>query len=561
MKGTLRSVLCPILVGSLFCVQQVLGDPVIAISNPSPPVGGKIAFLNPLLSAEIAHGQGTPMDIRFSIRKADGNWQDIQRFSQAKGGRFRVRPQIVRERNQSYQWKVIAGDGKNTSEQVYRFTVVPYVGEEEMAVAEATCWKYGYIRRGGTPGRFYVATQAAYGRGAAAYDINRGWYDTFAEIPCLGHPCWGYWDNRYHRIGNVGQGGGYSPFIGQLSSDTFEGLQKMNRVQHARQIGRWIRPSNPEPSTFTFHNDRAWILGVDYDKETKHGLVRYWEWTKQAEEKGLGWRGMGWKDPVTIGATRFGGGHAAVLPIDRDTWYCYVIDGAASASSLRHDSTLHYFKSEDGGKSWSTIHDTGIPAHACWSHVSFARYGHNYYVFLTDQGDTLVYSSHDGENWDPQSRKGVSPETERRFWTNSHGALLNQEALIYTSNRGIKYIDKQYGFIVPIDTLRANPGTPANASPPDQTELKPGTTATALQVEVKGEQVYDVAFYWADHRFIEVARLLRDGDTAQASVSGLEPGRTYGWYAVSRGSTLEYSGEPDSTSDEAWTEVHTFTVP
>ena len=71
-----------------------------------------------------------------------------------------------------------------------------------------------------------------------------------------------------------------------------------------------------------------------------------------------------------------------------------------------------------------------------------------------------------------------------------------------------------------------------------------------------------MAFYWADGTFIGEDKLLREGDTATVPVKGLQPGKTYRWYAVARGALLEYYGaEPDAASDEKRSEVVSFSIP
>jgi hypothetical protein len=70
-----------------------------------------------------------------------------------------------------------------------------------------------------------------------------------------------------------------------------------------------------------------------------------------------------------------------------------------------------------------------------------------------------------------------------------------------------------------------------------------------------------VAFYWAEGTFIGEDKLLREGNTATVRVKGLEPGKSYRWYAVARGALVEYYGaEPDAASDEKRSELVGFFV-
>lgn len=545
-KLSIQSFFLPILL--MLC--STFGAEGMNIKSVSPVDGSRIASLNPRLSVEIDNISLS--DITFSLLSDNGVWQEIARYQGVPAGSYAARPSGIRERDTTYVWKVsVVSEGKSIEEE-YGFSVVDYIGEAVTPIGRATCWKYGYIRRGRTPGRFYVTTQTGFGRGGAAYDVDRGWYETFFDTPRMGHASWGYWDSQYHAIGGT-QGGTH---IAQVSSETFTGFQNMDRVRHGRKIGAYQKSNWPETSTYTFNNHRAWIMAIDYHEDTERGDVRYWEWTKEAEDVKRGWRGQGWSDPVTIGDVLSHTGHVSLLQIDRDNWCLYVVEGADEKVS-----TMKYFKSGDAGRTWSGLNDTGIPAHPIWSHVSFARYGDNYHVFLieSDTRETVIYQSSDGITWDPESRKVLETDINPARWMKSRGTMLNQSALIYTSNRNRFGEDDQYGFIVPVSEMLAGPGLSLNPHPGEGSIIASGVSEVSLEVGVKGDQVYDVAFYLADGTFIEIDRLLKEGDTASVKMP-VEPGQTYSWYAISRGATVEYYGEPDSTSDEAWTDIFSFTV-
>ena len=153
-----------------------------------------------------------------------------------------------------------------------------------------------------------------------------------------------------------------------------------------------------EGTAYTFSEDRAWIMTIDFDatqpprdedkKWVEHqgrGVVKYWQWTKAG----------GWEKPVIVGTVANHAGRVALVRHSRDTWYLFVCEGKASdglpgALDLSCSSTLKYFKSTDAGKTWGVLQDTGVPAHAYWSSVSFARYGDNYYVFVSTDGNTQI---------------------------------------------------------------------------------------------------------------------------------------------------------------------------
>ncbi|MCU0872420.1 MAG: hypothetical protein MUE50_08740, partial [Pirellulaceae bacterium] len=439
--------------------------------------------------------------------------------------------------------------------------VVDYIGEPSQKIARAECFKYGHVRRGREPGRFYVATQTGPDN-AAAYDVNRGWSGPIT-IPAMGHPSWGYWDGQYQRFGLVGQ-----KEFGVVSSDTFEGLAETDTVRHAKIIGRWENTdptSNPEASPYTFSNERAWILWIDHEAATEMGHVKYIEWTKDNQEKRAGFRGTGWSEPVRIGRCR-SRWHAGLLRADRSTWYVYVGEGE-NVTPQGSNATLKYFKSVDAGKTWGELQDTGMPVNAVCVNPSFARYGDNYYVFVTDDTSVHAYYSTDGENWRKDSKltlvDGYTGTVGTWSWPlKAHGTLLHQGALISTAfgPPGNSYEGDQYGYITPIPEMLAKPELPSNPCPADGETLTAGTGHVALSVDVAGPQTYDVAFYWENDVFIGVDQLLKQGDTARVEVQGLKGGTTYRWYAVVRGASLEYLGEPDSTSDEVRTKLHGFRI-
>ena len=537
-------------------------DSVITISEPSPADGARVALLNPFLSADVAHSQGRDMTVVFSMRQEDGSWREIRSQQDVGSGRCRIRPEDVRTRNRSYAWRVTASDGKETAVKDYAFTVVDYIGEPSQKIARAECFKYGHVRRGREPGRFYVATQTGPDN-AAAYDVNRGWSGPIT-VPAMGHPSWGYWDGQYQRFGIVGQ-----KEFGVVSSDTFEGLAETDTVRHAKIIGRWENTnptSNPEASPYTFSNDRAWITWIDdWDKATKMGNVKYMEWTKDSQEKGSGFGGTGWSDPVVIGRC-LSQGQAGLLRVDRNTWYVYVGEGE-NVTPQGSNATLKYFRSVDAGRTWGELQDTGLPVNATCINPSFARYGDNYYIFVTDDTSVHAYYSTDGENWRKDSKltlvDGYTGTVGTWSWPlKAHGTLLHQGALITTAfgPPGNSYEGDQYGYITPVPEMLAKPEMPSNSSPAEGETRRAGTSQITLSVDVAGPQTYDVAFYWENDVFIGVDQLLKSGDTARVKVQGLKAGTTCRWYAVSRGASFEYLGEPDSTSDEVRTKLHSFRI-
>ena len=119
---------------------------------------------------------------------------------------------------------------------------------------------------------------------------------------------------------------------------------------------------------------------------SKQGNVKYWEWTEARRVEATGHRRHR-RQPC--GPNRLGAAYA------RDTWYLFVTEGEHGAlDGLQNtdcQSTLKYFKSANAGKTSGPFRIPGVPAHAIFSSVSFARYGDNYHVFLSVGNDSYVY--------------------------------------------------------------------------------------------------------------------------------------------------------------------------
>lgn len=544
-------------------VSRSPGNSVITINEQHPADGGGRGSLNPPLSVTVQHAAGKPMTITFST-DASGQWKEIKRFSRVGNGTYRVSPRDMTQRDRTYQWAVDVSAGKHSVRKEFRFDMVNHVGSGKEIILSSDCHKYGCIKHGWEKGKFFVTIQ----RGMwAAYDLDKGWYRTFQctfktpegvtnvpyskdwdkDLSHVGHPFWGYWNGLYHVVGAHKD---CSEWVG-AESRTFEGFREL-MAKDAVASYCLHGVNSPDGSSYTFSNDRAWIMSVvpDATQDAVKVYVRYWEWTKVA----------GWKEPVTIGSlipNRINNAHVAMIRHTRDIWYVYVVEGPSVYTTHECSSTLKYFKSTDGGKTWDSLQDTGLPAHTVRSYPAFARYGDNYYVFLSHENSTVIYYSKDAENWDKNTRRSLSPGVSMK----PHGTLLHQSALIFTANKNESYIDDQYGFIAIIPELLSKPETPTAPSPENGARLNGKAGEINLAVKVHGPQTYDVAFYWEDGTFIGEDKLLREGDLAQVTVKGLAAGKTYEWYAVARGALLEYYGnEPDTVSDEVWTKTRSFKV-
>lgn len=536
----------------------------MTISEPCPVDEGTSGSLNPVLSVKIDHRAGKSMDITFQS-DASGRWEEIVRFVQAPSGTFQARPKNMLRRGETYHWNVTANDGTATKSQTFGFTLAVFVGAKQTVIAHSDCWKYGYLKHGWEKGRWFATTQ----RGAwAGYDLDKGWYrtfqravrrenwnggTTFGDGGDFGHPFWGYWDGRYHLVGTRWRWPGGSGFE-SVSSRTFEAFRNCVFEKDVCDTGLRTQQESHEGTSYTFSDDRAWIMAIDYDRANKQGTVKYWEWTK----------GGNWKQPVVIGAVSNHTGRVALVRHTRDVWYLFVTEGKHGTldglQNSNFQSTLKYFKSTDAGRSWGTLVDTGVPAHAIWSSVSLARYGDNYYVFLSAGNDSFVYLTRDLEKWTVDHVRKT--RVAKGMWMKPHGTLLHQSALVFTVAADMDYHDDQVGIIVVVPEMVAGCQTPTHALPANLSTLPKGTIETDLSVRVHGPQTYDVAFYWADGTFLGEDKLLREGDAATLHVKGLERGKSYRWYAVARGALLEYyGGEPDAASDERRSGESAFVIP
>jgi hypothetical protein len=322
-------------------------------------------------------------------------------------------------------------------------------------------------------------------------------------------------------------------------SPTWEGFRTMNFSTASYQVGprSW---TNPTASTYSFNDTNAWIIASDY---YSGGMVmKYWPWSKAS----------GWGAPVPLLATVTSNVLDAgqLLQLSRTNWLLYYMDVTAVQ--------IKYVQTTDAGQTWTgpyTCTELTTTSSQC-NRISFARYGDNYYIFLTDSnGNPTIYNSTDGINW---ANKQVVLSISGLVY---HGTLLHQSALISTmSDVGTGDPGLQYGIITVVPEMLSSPSTSSNPYPVDGIVLPQGTSTTTLEVTVHGGQTYNVAFYWANGTFIGEDRILKEGDAARVQVA-TAPGGAYGWCAITRGTTFEYCGnEPQTTSDEKRTSTYTFTV-
>ena len=510
--------------------------PKIYLTNISPPNGGQRGLLNPLLSVDVYNAYNKLMNITFATN-ATGAWEAIETYTNVGDGSYLALTEGMKERNKMYYWQLNVTDADGTRvEEALSFEIVPYVGPRVSLVARAFCCKFGFIKPSPVQGQFIVTTQQAIHPGPwaryddvphfAIYDSNLGWIETYQPIFASGaiyHDSWGYWDSQYHVIDGHTQGRGH--FL-MIDSPTWEGFQSMD-FWDSYYYGPEFGGGNPV--NYVFNNSYVWLLT---------GGMGYYPWSKDS----------GWGAPRYVGP----GGPADLLRLNKTNWLFYAETGAPYNGVL-------YMETKNAGVTWAGpyyVSNSSVTAegHGC-GRLSFARYGDNIYMFVTDSNYLPVaYHSTDGRNWD--SKINVSDIATLCH----HGTLLNQGALISTFDDRNQDPAPEYGVITLVPEMLAYPDEPTDLYPVDGARLTPGTTETDLQVVVHGPQTYDVAFYWANGTFINEDKLVQESQTAKVHVTGLSEGSSYSWYAIIRGALRGdwTGGEPLTTSDEVRTATQHF---
>jgi len=523
----------------------------IEVTNPHPGDGESWVSLNPELSIHVEDRHGDSFSVMFRTN-ASGIWRDIGGFEDVDNGTYNQTAQDMLQRdNTTYYWSVNASDGMGSwTNKTYTLNLVNYKGQRVQPVSKGFCWKLPDVRPAVEKGIYYE--NAMQGGGTwAKYDINHGWVKTYATLfnsGYCGHNTFGFWNNVYHVVDGSSSPPCHFELVDSLEAN-FESFSTVDKYEDLYFVGLGsLNFTDTCPRTYTFNNDKAWILTGEVCKNNDTWLVKYFPWTKES----------GWGNGVPIWET----GHYStsrkdfapcLLRYNRTIWYLYYVYGGGGSYPMR------YIKTTDAGQTWSgeyTCSDISCPASVA-TRTSFARYGNNFYIFIRDgNGDAVVYNSTDMENW---GNKQVI-DNSHNYWMVT-GNMLHQSALICVGANNVEYVDDVYGMILPISEMIANPETPTNPYPANNTDLPSGTTTSYLNVTVHGDQVYDVAFYWANGTFIGEDKILEEGDIASIQVSGLQNNTDYEWYAIARGTIDEYIGrEPLTMSDENWTDIFSFEV-
>ena len=524
--------------------------PKIILSNPHPSDGGTWVSLNPELSITVNDPYEDSMSVTFRTN-ASGGWKDIGSYTNIGNGTYNYAAQDMLHRNIIYYWSVNATDNMGWwTNSTYNLTLVDYKGDRVKPIAKAYCWKFPYMRPAKEKGMYIGKFMDGGGGDWAKYDINQGWIKTYEQVfqaGYAGHPCFGFWNNSYHVV-NGYSGSPPNPFdIADSPEPNFESFSTVNFYQDSYVIG-YNNFTNPTPATYTFDDSNAWIMTGEICNNNNTWVIKAFPWNKTS----------GWGDGIMLWKTQHSGGwdhrddQPALLRYNRTTWYLYYVYYSGGSTALR------YVKTTDAGETWSdeqTVSDISCFAGGS-TRTSFARYGNNFYIFVRDgNGDAVVYNSTDMESW---GNKQVI-DNSINYWM-PHGTMLHQSALICVAS-STPYVADQYGMILPISEMLANPDKPTSPYPANDSDLPVGTTTAYLNVTVHGDQVYDVAFYWANGTFIGEDKLLEEGDIASLQISGLQNNTNYEWYAVARGTIDEYIGrEPLATSDQNRTETFSFKV-
>jgi ketosteroid isomerase-like protein len=456
----------------------------------------------------------------------------------------------------TYTWIVNATDGKDSTLTVYTFTTQPIqTGAEK--IGEYACMGLGYMGSAVDKNVAYAVWQGPIDVSSglavwfAEFDKTQGWIVKNQTVfdPPWGerHPFYGYWGNQYH----VGWFDGSVSRIALTDNATFEGFQQVNGAGAQYYLPGSL-PGNTVPSSYSFDNNYAWVIGSDTSLGDE--AIAYWTWNAST----------GWSDKIIISST-LNSSHAtnfpALLPVSETAWYMYYTAYGSSGPQL------FYVATTDQGATWGIEHQSNIALDVSSnSRPSFARYGNNFYIFLIDSaGDVVVYNSTDGVTWGNKQTL-YAPSS----YMVAQGYAVDQKTLVWTASDGSQYkrsslghygVGDQYGGVKIIPEMQANPTKPSVSYPSSGTIFPSGTSATELRVVVHGSQTYDVAFYWANGTFIGEDKLLSEGELARVTVEGLSDGSTNQWYAVARGATYGFwGGQLSTTSDQSVSDTWSFTV-
>jgi len=539
-----------------------------SVSNPLPGDGAAGVCFDPLLSVDVSDPDSDSMTLMFSTNTT-GTWQVIGTKS-GGDGTYNQPTTGMNEYGTTYHWRVNVTDGKAWTNYTYTFTTwteedlyrhlgyyfcagMPYAGESKDKDTFYLIWFEWEHTYPWPPHGQNSIWYAEFNRKTGWTDgtiLHMSWLCNWGAVSqYTGCPHFGYFGDEYHVFW------GTMPYLMHVSASDWSDFQSMT--------GGWTRLSDnlgpqadPWGSVYAFNNSYAMTFFTKQYASPNGNTIVYWIWDEAS----------GWSSPAGIpvwststGVTGSDYPHdcsgAVLLPINRTTWYLYY------KSNIGGDH-FRITKTFDAGQTWGPSQVADMPDQPHWrSHrPAFVRYGDNFYMIVNVGGsDISCYNSSDGEHWSNLQT------IHSGSWYVPHGVMLDQSHILWTASQLGWYPDTErvgdeFGGVFEISEMIANPGKPSDPYPSDGATFPSGTTTTSLQVQVHGEQTYDVAFYWANDTFIGEDKLLQEGETAAVEVYGLEDG-TYEWYAISRGTTYAYWGnEPDVTTDENRSDTFSFTI-
>lgn len=468
----------------------------------------------PHLSVDVV-SSGT-FDVHFEID--DGGWQTVDSFSNVKEGTYSVKTPKL-DYATTYNWRVTV-TGEEVSTVTKQFTTEP----RYMKIGDAYCYGYGWVGQsiedkdvtymGWEWHQHDHVDRTDHYIYYREYDRGYGWGDSHIVCNQQGvdyeQAKGAYWNNKWWFCYKDDPDSKF-----QVISGTLDELPTMD----VSEAHTFLEPGGGEgkcPGIYSFGSNKGIVI-------TDIGHLRYWIW-----EDGS------WGSEQSLVS---GGFNPIYLQVDDSTHYIYTCYGLIGPE-------IQYHKSTDGGNTWSNPVDTELSDGGA-NQIGIARYGDTYIMIAENSNIEIRYSS-DGENWG--SPVVVYPGGQ--YYAPCID-ILDEDTILWMATETSTWDGWGYGWrnqvggTFDIPELNANSGKPTNLN-------MVGITLSAI---AHGSETMDIAFYWDNDEFIGVDKFVKDGETASVLYDSVPLG-VGGWYAVARGSTNGYWGEPRSMPDEKKSSVH-----
>ncbi|MBE3120784.1 MAG: DUF2341 domain-containing protein, partial [Thermoplasmata archaeon] len=532
------------------------------VSNPSPMDGAVGVPLNPILKINVNDFNNHQMNVIFKTN-ASGSWKIIGSNTSVGNGTYSQRGVNMTQIGRKYYWSACALDivSGNWTNETYSFTSTTVRPNYIQVLGSGYCGGFTQAGRSNTnKDVFYVTWQQGGPYGIRVYyaEFNRnlGWVTTNAPLSdwssfseTTAHPFFAYFDDKYH-VAWMNYPGTSQRMLNSTSEswESFQSMQPTTSESYTFYISSYLSSGggNPISDFYVFDNTHAWLCtNYDYGNASGRTLVLK-KWSKDT----------GWGPNIPFWATSSGchadycmsPEHQNLLPLNKTNYLLYY-QGPGDQ--------IHYLETTDGGETWGSPHNTGLSTGR--GSLSFARYGNTYYMIhirTMSSADVVIDRSTNGKTWSGRQTVYSHPDT---LWF-SNAVMVDQESILWSAKQNGPTVDDVEGGVFYVSKMLAYPGRSSDPYPLNGAKFNLGTTTTFLNVTVHGNQTYDVAFYWINGTYIGMDRLLQEGDIASIKVSGLIDGNTYQWYAITRGATYDWIGEPDTTSDENRSDTWFFNI-